>query len=107
MPITVPRSEIADLLTTAIAKATGLQPHQIETVTADPGYIQVTYTGPEPGMAGGHGRQAVRTYNTKTGALISDHLLNEPTAVDLVGHLGASIDAARARRLTGTTGAKP
>lgn len=70
--ITQPRSEIADTLTAAVAKVTGLKPEQITSIDAGPDYIEIGYTGPMPGMAGASGRKARQTWDTETGKLISD-----------------------------------
>lgn len=73
-----PRSKIADTITAAIAESTGLKPEQITGITAGPEQILITYTGSAPGLIGGYGRQAVRTYDTKTGDLLSDLLVDDP-----------------------------
>lgn len=103
MPITPKRSEIADLLTNALAQATGLRPEQIDYVHADGNQIRITYSGPEPGLGGGSGRHAIRIYDTQTGALIREQLITDHAAddtVDLVGHLRTAVNAARERRQT-------
>jgi hypothetical protein len=66
------RSEIADALANAAAGVTGLNPEQIITITADTEYILITYTGPMPGRLGGAGQTRVQTWDTRTGAMLSD-----------------------------------
>jgi hypothetical protein len=72
MPLITKRAHITDLLTQAVAEATGLKPEQIETITANSDQIQIGYTGPQPGMGGGIGRHATQVWNTTTGQLITD-----------------------------------
>lgn len=93
MPITPEISQIATLLAKAIADATRLKPHQIEAVTANSDFIEITYSGPEPGMGGGLGRTAIQTWDTKSGKLISDRLYDDP---ETLTRQRANVDARRA-----------
>jgi len=79
--MTQPRSEIADALTDAVARVTGLQPDQIITISAGTEQILIGYTGAGPGLLGGVGRLALQTYDTRTGKLVSDKRVDDPEAL--------------------------
>lgn len=72
-----PRSLIADALTTAVARATGLRVEQITTIHAGPEQILIGYVGAQPGMGGGRGRTALQTYDTRTGKLLDDRMVDD------------------------------
>lgn len=74
-PLITPHPEITEALVNAAAKTTGLRPEQITAIEVDQTHITITYTGAMPGLMGGAGRNAIQTFDTKTGKLISDEAI--------------------------------